>query len=642
MAIDKDPSIYRDRGTIGSSDELDEYGVWVKSEPQVLRADSAGSIKDADSALPDIEDLPDLDLELGGEASGEFASSDAVPEPTEELVPDFSDLPTFSLDEDEGTGLDEPGSDQLASTDGDESFSELSMDDFLEVDEEESESAPSTDEFISDPTANEEIALETVSDFDDFLNDLSDQSAPTPPPVEAESIDSMPELDIDLEMGDEEPQQIMSNDDISVDLSASDGQPETAAEKDASEEQFDDVAALGLEMAEPGRESPRSKPDLSTELLMRIADELSSIKDELASLKGELTVLRSVAKAEPNEEQPQHEEPHGFFDEEEDETIALTGDELDNILNTADFTEEAGSDAGAEIEMGVEPEEDESLGFLSDKPDIVFDEPSAEEISEQIPEEAAPADEILPDETFGEDSVESVEEQASEAFGLEDDRSAGDEPIGEEEPGIEVIDILDESSLDEPVELAELRESGVVPMTEAPEDTSYLEEEAVDSSGLTEEIDLSEAVIEEPDLGDFALEEPQIEEPSIDSIDIDLDLEENLHVEEIVLPSEPKEESFEEVLPEGFVVEADDAVPEPVEEELESEELAGEGETLEGDAAGAPAAAELPQNLKQEVRAVLSYMDQLLESLPESKIEEFARSEYFDTYKKLFEELGIA
>jgi len=375
---------------------------------------------------------------------------------------------------------------------------------------------------------------------------------------------------------------------------------------------------------------------------MRIADELSSIKDELASLKGELTVLRSVAKAEPNEEQPQHEEPHGFFDEEEDETIALTGDELDNILNTADFTEEAGSDAGAEIEMGVEPEEDESLGFLSDKPDIVFDEPSAEEISEQIPEEAAPADEILPDETFGEDSVESVEEQASEAFGLEDDRSAGDEPIGEEEPGIEVIDILDESSLDEPVELAELRESGVVPMTEAPEDTSYLEEEAVDSSGLTEEIDLSEAVIEEPDLGDFALEEPQIEEPSIDSIDIDLDLEENLHVEEIVLPSEPKEESFEEVLPEGFVVEADDAVPEPVEEELESEELAGEGETLEGDAAGAPAAAELPQNLKQEVRAVLSYMDQLLESLPESKIEEFARSEYFDTYKKLFEELGIA
>ena len=36
MAIEKKPSIYSDRGTIGSSDELDEYGVWVKSEPQDL------------------------------------------------------------------------------------------------------------------------------------------------------------------------------------------------------------------------------------------------------------------------------------------------------------------------------------------------------------------------------------------------------------------------------------------------------------------------------------------------------------------------------------------------------------------------------------------------------------------------------
>ena len=34
-------------------------------------------------------------------------------------------------------------------------------------------------------------------------------------------------------------------------------------------------------------------------------------------------------------------------------------------------------------------------------------------------------------------------------------------------------------------------------------------------------------------------------------------------------------------------------------------------------------------------------MDQLLESLPEEKIQEFAKSEYFGVYKKLFEELGL-
>ena len=45
--------------------------------------------------------------------------------------------------------------------------------------------------------------------------------------------------------------------------------------------------------------------------------------------------------------------------------------------------------------------------------------------------------------------------------------------------------------------------------------------------------------------------------------------------------------------------------------------------------------------LKTEIKTVLSYLDKLLDSLPEEKIEEFARSKYFDTYKKLFEELGL-
>ena len=35
-------------------------------------------------------------------------------------------------------------------------------------------------------------------------------------------------------------------------------------------------------------------------------------------------------------------------------------------------------------------------------------------------------------------------------------------------------------------------------------------------------------------------------------------------------------------------------------------------------------------------------MDQLLENLPEEKIMEFAKSEQFVTYKKLFAELGLS
>ena len=34
-------------------------------------------------------------------------------------------------------------------------------------------------------------------------------------------------------------------------------------------------------------------------------------------------------------------------------------------------------------------------------------------------------------------------------------------------------------------------------------------------------------------------------------------------------------------------------------------------------------------------------MDNLLDALPEEKIQEFARSKHFEVYKKIFEELGI-
>ena len=51
---------------------------------------------------------------------------------------------------------------------------------------------------------------------------------------------------------------------------------------------------------------------------------------------------------------------------------------------------------------------------------------------------------------------------------------------------------------------------------------------------------------------------------------------------------------------------------------------------------------DIPEDIRSELKTVLSYLDQLLESLPEEKIQEFAQSEHFDVYKRLFEELGLA
>ena len=49
----------------------------------------------------------------------------------------------------------------------------------------------------------------------------------------------------------------------------------------------------------------------------------------------------------------------------------------------------------------------------------------------------------------------------------------------------------------------------------------------------------------------------------------------------------------------------------------------------------------LPPSLSEDLKKILKYLDSLLEELPEEKIREFAYSEYYDIYNKLFDELGI-
>lgn len=50
----------------------------------------------------------------------------------------------------------------------------------------------------------------------------------------------------------------------------------------------------------------------------------------------------------------------------------------------------------------------------------------------------------------------------------------------------------------------------------------------------------------------------------------------------------------------------------------------------------------MPEEMLADLKKLLGYMDRLLESLPEDKIDEFARSEYFDLYRKVFEYFDLA
>ncbi len=49
----------------------------------------------------------------------------------------------------------------------------------------------------------------------------------------------------------------------------------------------------------------------------------------------------------------------------------------------------------------------------------------------------------------------------------------------------------------------------------------------------------------------------------------------------------------------------------------------------------------LSDSSKEELKKVLGYLDNLLENLPEDKIKEFAKSEYYDLYVKILNKLGI-
>ncbi|WP_010255910.1 hypothetical protein [Treponema primitia] len=618
MAAKKNPSIYDDRSTIGSSDELDEYGVWVKLEPH------------------DLSESQDL----GGGFLSDLGSVSGFP-------------PEFNA------------------------------------------------EVPPDGTASEDLSFE--------------------------------------------------------DFNGSDG---NSIEEDLG---FDDVEAVRKDIqSSPVHDAPQGigkgdTADVSTQILMKIADELASIKGELSSLKSELLVIRNER---PDQNAGEDEaDGTGFFDEEDDDKIALTGDELNNIIHTADFTEETGSDAGEGLNdefISLDTAAMESLENNKTGEELLYDGLGrplyrasgdtipAQETSLQVPEEPAPAAEIEDNDSPGEILYDGL-----------------GRPLNRTLADSEDVDTSLETKDTEA--LKALRENGVEPMTPPPDDTSYLEEDPL----AEEQIDLSDAIIDEPDLSEGIKETP-LEEPSLDNLSlIDLDnmddtdipkLDENLfedvsfdnfssggesidlstgetaaaennsgsseftevsfddpivaddeisleisdgdlnfemltedaelpiqeNVQDNVItddsfesisldddgedPTEPVvDENLEQALPDGMQIVLD--LPEldlPLEEidelcndlELDDKNFDGPGAADTADAGDLnidlpdnfsieiptqpDSGLGIPSSIKMELKNVLVYMDKLLESLPEEKIEEFAKSEYFDTYKKLFEELGIS
>jgi hypothetical protein len=702
MAIRPDPEPKSASPRSGApKGELEQYGVWVKAEPQdVIEEVAVPGAGDLDFDIPgDSASLPEesflsedeekllssFDTEF--EISSESTAKEPGPLPdieenspgniyislqdSENARTDSPIHPGVEIDMDsvEGFGIPLPAEESHSGTIEDVSSKSLELaeepkpelngregpvsdfgsdlDDvtaeFLDADRQLYDSASKGMGGLDQSSSSTEAGFEAVTEFDDFLT-TEEVKAPTP------------------------------------------------------DEGFDDVSAVERELSAPSIEdSPSTRPnkeaersDISADILLKIAQELSSIRGELVSLKaqiGEILISTEPAAAKAAEatieEVEEESTSGGFFDEEEDETIALTGDELDNILNTADFTEEI-----AQTEESVSLDLDSSIPL----------QPSSETTD-------------LLDETLLPESG--------------DYSSLGDYSSPKAKPAIEEV------GLGESDELSLVNEEGVMPLTQAPDDTSYLRtSESIDlGAPLNDEPLISGESLVEPNLSDFDLEpepedmEPQLEiieelplaglepeakaEPSAASRAKDITLgidsgpgytaeesvveaeflepiqeieepnfaEINLHEEELEPQSSTEPSEIEEI---EFLPDADlnaslaplsPSLPSmaPKFEEEEDLILAAEEEALPSPPPPAKSEpihhaetkAHAPQSsasiekapeppvsndgdrLKSEIKSVLSYLDKLLDSLPEEKIEEFARSEYFDTYKKLFEELGL-
>lgn len=158
--------------------------------------------------------------------------------------------------------------------------------------------------------------------------------------------------------------------------------------------------------------------------------------------------------------------------------------------------------------------------------------------------------------------------------------------------------------LEEVVEMAEPE----MPVVIAEPETAQLDVSPAEVSG----------VLSEP------LSSDGMPELSMEDETVEISLEELDEIQQGIMP--------EQVTQEAYQIENEEL---PVPELNTADDLAGKRDAVVSRVDG------LSGGTKDELKEVLSYLDNLLESLPEDKIKEFAKSDYYDLYVKLLDKLEI-
>ncbi|EMO74517.1 hypothetical protein LEP1GSC127_2823 [Leptospira kirschneri str. 200801925] len=329
-------------------------------------------------------------------------------------------------------------------------------------------------------------------------------------------------------------------------------------------------------------------------------------------------------------------EPSEISLEEEDsnEPIALSDEELGNLLaseNEEPITSEEPSDladwdspTSEPSEISLEEEDsNEPIALSLDELDHILTDENEELITSEEPSDLADLD--SPTSELSEISLE--EEDSNEPIALSLDEldhiltDENEEPITSEEPS----DLADwDSPTSEPSEISLEEEDSNEPIALSLDELDHIltdeneepEEQKIGSNipEVETEEDLTEILGELPPVSDL---------DAFDSIDEDVLKEEQ--VSKIVPTLESvKDQEMVIVLDEY----ADEEEPSPIEELRKTP-----------DQTEAIAGKDVPS--KDEMKRIMTYLDELLGNLPDDLIREFSRSDYFELYKKLMNQIGV-
>ena len=699
---DQDSSATDENGEIS----IDDFVTDGFTDPNEAYAPSSPNPPEQDGELS-LDDF----MEGGFEAPSEGSTdSESASESDEVSLDDF-------LDGDFSDGSGASSSDEISIDDflDDDSVSsakqkedDITNDEPLDIDvdftESEEDAVPTTEITEENESENEE----SFADDDDMFDSIEKIETASEPEAETPVTESNIELedvsldDFNLEESDDATAAALG---ASINSSVSSGEETVSLDSFGIDSSSEEMPAgtgssrkqqtVDYELAITEEDNVQSAPvideiksdsvtqnkeettetTVNNELLEKIVSDLSGLKDEINSLKNDLAELKekntldNISSGQNDGEQPAEseielpvqsepaEEPGGFFNsDEEDDTIALSGDELSNIVSNADFTEETA------------------------EPDTQYDESTEETVTEEQPEQELPEDfsadfsndtpfggiedTVIPDEEPDTGLSMDINEEILEEPNLDDIETNADIPEEIEIPKVDDIaetqdeeptldDILVESSstdfmdsvtdstnmqpdieITEPVEPELAEEEAAITKEEADDITS---EYSADTAENTEPVLDEDAALELPE--ESSSDAENTAEESTDDIFNETAIEDAQHTQDAMMndimneaPSVDNalsEENVDYLSKDNTVLSDDEAAV----AESEPEPLAETEQTDTSD---------LPSDIKEDVKSVLLYMDQLLENLPEDKIMEFAKSEQFTTYKKLFNELGLS